>query len=53
MKIVLASLIVLAVLGGHAHAYYNIADQLFSIPTYVSAHVADEDIGDEFSRWNN
>ena len=53
MKTLLASLFVLAVLGGHAHAYYNLADQLFSNPTYVSAHVADEDIGNEFSRWNN
>jgi hypothetical protein len=52
VKIVLASLIVLAFLGGHAHAYFNLADQLFSIPTYVGNHLADEDLGNEFRRWD-
>ena len=53
MTRVLASLIVLAVLGGQAHAYYNLADRLFPIPAYASSHVLDEDVGDEFRRWNN
>ena len=53
MKTLLASLIVLAVLGGQAHAVYNLADRLFAIPADVSSHVADENVGDEFSRWNN
>jgi hypothetical protein len=53
MKAVLASLLVLAVLGGQAHAYYNLADRLFAIRAYVSGHVADEDFGDEFRRLNN
>jgi hypothetical protein len=53
VKTLLASLIVLAVLGGHAHAYYNFADQLFMLPAYMSGHIADEDIGDEFKRRNN
>ena len=52
MKSVLAGLLVLAVLGGHAHAYYHWAARLFAMPAYVSSHVADEDVGDEFRRWN-
>ena len=51
MKTLLASLIVLAVLGGHAHAYYNLADRFFALPAYVSSHIAGEDTGDEFRRW--
>ena len=53
VKTVLANLIVLAVLGGHAHANSQLGKSLFAIPAYVSNHVADEGFGDEFRRWNN
>ena len=53
MKSLLASLVVLAVLGGQAHAYYGLTDRLFGTPDNVSSHVADEGFGDEFRRWNN
>ena len=45
-------LFVLAVLGGHAQAYFNLADRLFASRTVVS-HVPDEDVGDEFRRSKN
>ena len=53
MKAVLPSPIVLAVLGGGSHAYFNLADRLFAIRAEASSHVLDEDVGDEFRRWNN
>jgi hypothetical protein len=52
VKRLIASLFVLAVLGGHAQAYFNLADRLFASPTVVS-HVPDEDVGDEFKRWKH
>ena len=41
MKLAVASLFVLALLGAHAQAYFNLAD------------LADEDVGDEFRRSKN
>jgi hypothetical protein len=52
VKRLIASLFVLAVLGGHAQAYFNLADRLFASPTVVN-HVPDEDVGDEFKRWKH
>ena len=53
MKLAVASLFVLALLGAHAQAYFNLADQLFALRTDVSDHIADEDVGDEFRRAKN
>jgi hypothetical protein len=53
VKLAVASLFVLALLGAHAQAYFNLADQLFAIRTVVSDHIADEDVGDEFRRSKN
>jgi hypothetical protein len=53
VKLAFASLFVLAVFGGHAQAYFNLADRLFAVRTVVSDHIADEDVGDEFRRSKN
>lgn len=51
MRLMIASLLVLAILGGQARAYFNLADRLFAPRTVVSDHIASEDAGDEFRRW--
>lgn len=49
-RIVVASLLALAVLGSMAHARSSYADLLFKKKPYWDRHVEDEAFGDEFKR---
>ena len=50
MKIVIASLIALMMLGAEAHACSNLADRLFGKNPDWDRHIDNEAFGDEFAR---
>lgn len=51
MKIVMATLLALTILGAEAHACSSFADLLFGRSPDWDRHVDDEAFGDEFKKW--